>query len=292
MGKRGLTLICVLLTLVLLPAFCYGEVEWEVRQTLQLDAKPLDVAMTVKGNYLYVLTDQGELLIYTSAGRLQDKIFLGKGVDRIQGTPREDILLIGNSKEKTLQVISLDFIQTINTTGAPSKGPADAPVMIAVFTDFQCPYCAKLAKVLDDVFKKNPEKVRVAFKNFPLRMHRYAYPAAAAALAAEKQGKFWEFHDRLFENYKKLNPEKIKEIAQGLGLDWERLEKDMKDGAVSAAISRDISEGQKVGVRGTPTVFINGRILRDKSLAGFQAAIDRELKKAGAATSARKKDFL
>lgn len=290
MGKRGLTLICVLLTLVLLPAFCYGEVEWEVRQTLQLEAKPLDVAMTVKGNYLYVLTDQGELLIYTSAGRLQDKIFLGKGVDRVHGTPREEILLIGNSKEKTLQVISLDFIQTINTTGAPSKGPADAPVMIAVFTDFQCPYCAKLAKIIDEAFKKNPEKVRVAFKNFPLRMHRYAHPAAAAALAAEKQGRFWEFHDRLFENYKELNPEKIKEIAQGLGLDWERLEKEMKEGAISAAIRRDMSEGRKVGVRGTPTVFINGRILRDKSLAGFQAAIDRELKKAGAATSARKKD--
>ena len=125
-----------------------------------------------------------------------------------------------------------------------------------------------------------PNQVKLVFKNFPLiRNHKFAMPAAIAALAAEKQGKFWEFHDLLFKDYSHLNEEKIKEIAQQLKLNMEKFEKDRKDPQIMAMINRDIAEGNLAGVRGTPTVFINGRLLRNRSMAGFQELIEKALKK-------------
>ena len=108
--------------------------------------------------------------------------------------------------------------------------------------------------------------------------------AATAALAAESQGKFWEFHDLLFKNYNKLNDQKINEIALELGLDQTEFIKKMKDPEISAKIRRDIQEGAQAGARGTPTIFINGRRLKDRSLKGFQDVIDRELQKLGKKT--------
>jgi protein-disulfide isomerase len=128
------------------------------------------------------------------------------------------------------------------------------------------------------VLEKNPNQVKLVFKNFPLRNHKFAMPAAIAALAAEKQGKFWEFHDLLFQNYNRLNEQKVKEIAQQLKLNMEKFEKDRKDPRIRAMINRDLAEGNRAGVRGTPTVFINGRLLRNRSMDGFQELIEKVLK--------------
>ena len=133
--------------------------------------------------------------------------------------------------------------------------------------------------VLEQVLEKNPNQVKLVFKNFPLRNHKFAMPAAIAALAAEKQGKFWEFHDLLFKDYNRLNEQKVKEIAQQLKLDMEKFEKDRKDPQIRAMINREVSEGNRAGVRGTPTVFINGRLLRNRNPAGFQELIEKALKK-------------
>ena len=136
--------------------------------------------------------------------------------------------------------------------------------------------------VLERVLEKNPDSVKLVFKHFPLRNHKFARPASIAAIAAERQGKFWEFHDLLFKDYNRLNTQKIKEIAQQLNLDMEKFNMDQKDPQIEKIINRDLSEGNRVGVRGTPTVFINGRLLRNRSQAGFQAMIEKTLKKGGA----------
>ena len=132
--------------------------------------------------------------------------------------------------------------------------------------------------VLEQVLEKYPNEVKLVFKNFPLRNNKFAMPAAIAALAAEKQGKFWEFHDLLFKNFNRLNAQKVKEIAQQLNLDMEKFDKDQQDPQIRAMINRDVSEGNRVGVRGTPTVFINGRLLRNRSMTGFQNLIEKSLK--------------
>ncbi len=132
--------------------------------------------------------------------------------------------------------------------------------------------------VLEQVLEKYPNEVKLVFKNFPLRNHKLAMPAAIAAIAAERQGKFWEFHDLLFKDYNRLNTQKVKEIAQQLNLDMEKFDKDQQDPQIRAMINRDVSEGNRVGVRGTPTVFINGRLLRNRSMTGFQDLIEKSLK--------------
>ncbi len=113
------------------------NLEWKVYQTLQLDTKPIDVAITPDGRKIFILTEQGEILIYSSSTEPEAKIDVGKHVDQIKLGPRGDTLILNSGKNKTVQVITIDFIQTINTSGSPFKGPEDAPVVIAVFDDFQ-----------------------------------------------------------------------------------------------------------------------------------------------------------
>lgn len=119
--------------------------------------------------------------------------------------------------------------------------------------------------------------MKLVFKNFPLRNHKFAWPAAMAALAANRQGKFWELHDQLYENYNKLGEQRIRELAQQVGLDMEKFDKDRKDPELKAIVQGDFQQGVDAGVRGIPTIFVNGRLLRNRSFQGFQAAIEKEL---------------
>ena len=117
----------------------------------------------------------------------------------------------------------------------------------------------------------------MVFKNFPLKIHKFAAKAAIAAMAANNQGRFWEFHDLLFDNFGQLNDQKIKEIATELGLNQEKFEKEKKDLKILAKVRQDFQDGRKAGVRGTPTIFVNGKKLKDRSLKGFKVIIDKEL---------------
>jgi protein-disulfide isomerase len=139
--------------------------------------------------------------------------------------------------------------------------------------------------LLEQVLERYPDEVKIVFKNFPVRSHKFAEKAAAAALAADRYGNFWEFHDLLFKNYNKLNDQIIQGIALGLGLDPREFQFAMKDPTLTKIIQRDVQDGRKVAVRGTPTIFINGRRLKDRSLKGFQAAIDKQLQKLGKAAT-------
>lgn len=133
--------------------------------------------------------------------------------------------------------------------------------------------------MLEQVLEKYPHDVKYVFKHFPLNNHKFARPAAVAALAAERQGKFWEFHDKLYESYNRLNQQKIKDISRELNLDAVRFEKDLKDSRFEAMINSDRSEGYRAGVTGTPAVFINGKLLRNRRLTDFQTAIEKERQK-------------
>ena len=131
--------------------------------------------------------------------------------------------------------------------------------------------------LLEQVLEKNPDTVKIAFKNMPLRFHKFADPSARAALAAHKQGKFWEFHDKLF-SVEKLSNEVINNVAVELQLDMAQFNKDMNSPEIRQMVNKDLLDAQKAGVTGTPTIFVNGKKLKNRSLAGFQAMIDKELK--------------
>jgi len=130
------------------------------------------------------------------------------------------------------------------------------------------------------VLEKYPDQVKLIFLSFPLRNHKFAKKAAIAAFAAKKQGKFWEYHDRLFLNLKSLNDQKFLQIARDLGLDLDRFGKDMNDLKIVARINQDIRLGGYLGVRATPTVLINGSVSRARTLEALQSDVERELERA------------
>ena len=130
------------------------------------------------------------------------------------------------------------------------------------------------------MLEKYPLQVKLILKNFPLRKHTFAKKAAVAAFAARRQGKFWEYHDLLFENGDSLNDEKFRHIARELDLDLERFEKDLNDLKLVARVNQDIRLGAYMGVRGTPTVFVNGTVSKARTLEALEAAVKNALEEA------------
>ena len=118
-------------------SFAAASVEWDVEKTLQLKSEPIDVAVSPDGRRIFVLNDQGQILIYSSAGSFMDKIDVGTHFDHITVIPRGDKLILNSRKKKSVQVITLDFIQDINVSGSPFKGSENAPVVVAIFDDFE-----------------------------------------------------------------------------------------------------------------------------------------------------------
>jgi len=131
--------------------------------------------------------------------------------------------------------------------------------------------------LLEQVLENNPDTVKIALKNMPLRFHKFAGPSALAALAAAEQGKFWEFHDELFAISPKLDPAAITKIAKKLGLDMDKFAKDTASPAIRQKLAKDLYDAQEAGVTGTPTIFINGIRLKTRTLPAIQQIIDDEL---------------
>jgi protein-disulfide isomerase len=168
----------------------------------------------------------------------------------------------------------------VNTAGAPVKGDRDAKLAIVEFSDFQCPFCSRVAPTLAQIEDEYGDKVRIVFKHLPLSIHPKAPAAHAAAEAAHRQGKFWEMHDKIFADQQGMSPEKYLEYAQQLGLDIERFRQDLASAEVKQRIDADTGEASKLGVSGTPAFFVNGRFLSGaQPFSAFKALIDEELGK-------------
>jgi protein-disulfide isomerase len=169
---------------------------------------------------------------------------------------------------------------TIPTAGSPVRGPSDAVMTLVEFSDFQCPYCSLAVAKLDAVLEAYPGKIKLIFKQFPLDTHPQAALAAAAALAAHQQGKFWPMHDAMFSHRSNLSRPAILATARGLGLDMKRFEADLDSAETKKAVIRDRDDGERAGVEGTPSVYINGRKYNGAlDLPAIRTVIDGELKK-------------
>ena len=157
------------------------------------------------------------------------------------------------------------------------RGPGNAPVQVVEFADYQCPYCQKINPDLSKLGEDFGPKVAVVFKDFPLPAHPAAEKAAEAARCAGAQGKFWEFHDALFQN-KKFELAELKEQARALQLDTQSFDKCLDTGEQASAVQKDVSEGQRLGLTGTPSFFINGHFL--SGAVGYRKlrdAVEQEL---------------
>ena len=133
--------------------------------------------------------------------------------------------------------------------------------------------------LFEQVLDKYPTDVKIVFKHFPLSFHQQAMPAALASMAAEKQGRFWEYHDELFRQQASLSQDKYLEIAGNMDLDLKQFSLDMMRPSIRNKIDEDISDGKKAGISGTPSIFVNGRILKRRDLDAISSLIDSELGK-------------
>lgn len=159
-------------------------------------------------------------------------------------------------------------------------GPKDALVTIVEFVDFQCPYCARFHPLVLEALKAYPDKVKAVIKNFPLPFHKEAIPAAKAALAAGEQGKYWEMANAILMDNSNLNEKAYRGLAKKIGLDSAKFQKDIKekDGLWQGHIQKDIALGNKIDVRGTPTIYINGRKSQSRNIESFKEEIEAVLK--------------
>ncbi|MCP3103990.1 thioredoxin domain-containing protein [Myxococcus sp. K15C18031901] len=176
-------------------------------------------------------------------------------------------------------------VQKVEVGDAPARGPANAPVTLVAWSDFECPFCSRAVPTLKALEQEYAGKLRVAFKQQPLPNHPHARLAAAAALAAHEQGKFWEMHDVLFANQRQLERESLEGYAKQLGLDLTRFKQALDSNRFDARVTADAEEGSRLGVSGTPSFFVNGRLIVGAvPIDQFRRVIDEELKKSGVAT--------
>ncbi len=162
----------------------------------------------------------------------------------------------------------------------PFKGPKNAPITIVEFSDFECPYCGKMVPTLKEIRDNYPKDVKIVFMQQPLSFHKNARLAAAASLAANEQGKFWEYHDMLFANRKALKRPDLERYAEKLGLNMKKFKAALDSNKFEEQIKRNQREASKVGATGTPTSFVNGWKVRGASpFPKFKTVIDRELGK-------------
>jgi len=149
---------------------------------------------------------------------------------------------------------------TVAAGNKPVKGPRSAPVAIVEFADFQCPACGRLDPLLKHLQEAFPDKMKLSFRDYPLPMHRQAPKAAEAAFCAGEQGKYWEMHDKLFDNQTRLDANDLVRYATETGVDTPRFQSCLESGRGAVEWQADFRDGSRVGVSATPTIFINGRM--------------------------------
>lgn len=212
----------------------------------------------------------------------------GGGVSKaeVQAIVKEYIAGHGDEIVESVQAAKqrqqMEAVAKVIGGDAPSKGPIDAPVTIVEFSDFQCPFCDRVQPGIAKVREKYGDKVRWVYKNLPLEFHPEAKPAAYAALAAHKQGKFWEYSQILWSKQAALGDKTYVAIAEGLKLDMTKFNADRASEAIKKQVETDIADAQSVGAQGTPHFVINGKgasgALPEEA---FVQMIDEELKTAG-----------
>jgi protein-disulfide isomerase len=268
----------IILAFILIPAAARGGIEYKSILNADINAPILDVATNPRNDTVFVLT-RGAVLIYSTGKQaVVDRIPLTEAYDRIAYQAPHRLVLTATQPAR-LNIIHFDHIYDIDVSGKVVEGPLDARAKLVIFDDYQCPYCSRLQPFVQEILDKFPHDVNCVIKDFPLSIHPFSRQAAMAALAAEKQGKFWAFHSQLLANYNRLNEKKIQEIAKNLGLDIKRFNHDRHLASSREAIQRDIEEGRKLGVDGTPTVFLNGKRIDNRNLGSLPKLIKEELAK-------------
>jgi protein-disulfide isomerase len=213
----------------------------------------------------------------------------GASIDQVR-TPIRNLLieermdvaratLVETLKAKTTVDILLEPPRVeVADGGRPARGSANAPVEIIEFSDFQCPFCQRANPTVEQVLKTYGDRIKFVYRHYPLPNHPNARPSAEASACAQVQGKFWEYHDRLFANPTRLADADLKAHAAAIGLDTAKFDTCFDNRQQKPGVDKDIADGEAVGVTGTPAFFINGRAVEGaQPFESFKRVIDEEL---------------
>ncbi len=258
-----------------------GDLNWSIQTTWTVPAKPLDIVQSLDNKKVFILGADSKVYIFAPEGKMLGNLPVDPNISAIDIAPRGETIYLVNNKVNSYTAIDISFNQNIDITGAPVLGKADAPVTLIIFSDFECPWCGKVEPLLKQLRENNQDTLRIIFKNLPLPMHPQAEPAAMAAIAAQKQNKFWQMHDALFQ-ITDWKPGVIAETAQKVGLNMEQFKTDIRSPEVEMQLAKDRSDAQLADILSTPSLFINGRPVRDRSLAALQTMVNEALAARGA----------
>jgi len=271
--------LAVALCVISLGRPSFADIEWTEKKKLILEASPIDVTTSPDGKWAIILTP-GELLVYSMPeDKIVNRMTVDKSFDKISYSEADGTVIISSSSGKLIRFIQMDVVHKFELEGMPFKGAEKASVTVVVFSDYQCPYCVQLQPLLQQLLVKYPKDLKLVLRHFPLPMHPFARKAAAASLAANNQGKYWEFSQKLFEQSSNLNDARIQNIAAQLGLNLNKFNDDINSASIQALIEKDIRDASRASVEGTPSVFINGKALRNGGDNELIQTIERNLKR-------------
>lgn len=240
------------------------------------------VAATIETLYNALLVDEAKALGIDQGaliGReITDKLKTFSDEERAQRTDELGKKLFAKYNAKIIFTAPEPMVQNISVGNSPATGPANAPVTIVMFSDFQCSACSATHPVLKKAMDGYPGKIRFVVRYFPLEgVHVNAWRAALAAAAAQAQGKFFEYIDALYTHQNALDDASLKRYAAELGLNVKQFELDFNSEKTAAAVKKDITDGESYGIAGTPAIYVNGMNVRSLSVESFKAAIDKAL---------------
>ena len=256
-----------------------AKITFEPKSDLQLPEAPKDIIFSRDGSTAFILGQKAILIYSIPESKVTDTIPLAKPYAAIALSPDESTFYLTATDSPKVGVIQYAAINTIETGKSPVIGNPKAPVTVAAFLDYQCPYCAKIYPLLQQLLKKYPNDVKLVIKQFPLPMHKFAEKASSAALAAARQNKFEKVTELFFTNYTTLNDETIRKYVQDAGVDLKKFDQDLGSPEIKSMLQQDQEAARQVRVRAVPTVFINGISPKGRSLEVFSQMIDDQLKK-------------
>ncbi len=279
MKKVLFIIVAAIAVAVLYSGSVSAKIEWRVLDGIQLDDTPVDIAISMDGTTVYVLCRESIKFYSMPKKELVESIPLQGHFSQVTIGPDDETLFLTDAANKKVSIAKVTPVFDIKIGHSQVIGKADAKVSIVVFSDYQCPYCARIYPVLEQLLEKFPDQVNLVNKNYPLRSHEFARKAAAASIAAARQGKYPEVSKALYKEYNRLNDERIREVAENAGLDMARFENDIKDPLIFSQINSDVQLARTMKVRGVPAIYINGRLIKSPSIKGMSEVIEKELKK-------------
>ncbi len=272
-------MLCALCAMISSASLAEAKIQFEPPKDIQLEDTPKDIIFSRDGSTAFILGQKSILIYSVTEAKVTDSIPLTKAYSQIALSPDESTFYLTSQDSPQIAAIQFAFINNIAVGKSPVIGNAKAPVTVAAFLDYQCPYCAKIYPLLQEVLKKYPNDVKLVIKHFPLAMHKFADKAARAALAAALQNKYEKVTELFFTNFTTLNDETIRKYVQEAGVDMQKFDKDIESAEVKDLLQQDIQSGKEARVRAVPTILINGIAPKGRSIEVFSQIVDEELKK-------------